>query len=354
MVTLSSPTYLLLSLRRPSTTTTTKYNLRTPHHKRQMCPTVRVTHLWGPATRWSASKICSCARDLVKECGRCGTVVCRNCTSKAPSDKYLKERHRRLCQKCLKAPLLAHLQPLKPIEEISMFDTPSASSASSVRSARSESASSAETSIDGSESADSIPEAFTSAAFLREPCACATRGVYLCLSCGHNLLASNTTYKRVWTWRSRYSTHIGGGLGTGSGVGNQGQKCGRGDQCLDDGANSISWVEIDCSEGYGAEDGHEFEHLTTSRSGTPVLDGGGSGLTTNRPGYLQQEIEGIGGVVKKKVKKKVKVGATVWEYEDERKDPRKYLEREATGKERSWCGWCGRVCLGEQDRLASS
>lgn len=328
-----------------NTNVTESWNV--PHHPPYSSHT-------GPTSRRSQSKICSCARDLVKECRRCETIVCRNCASKSPSNRFLRERHRRLCQKCLKAPLSAHLQPLKCTEEVSLFDILPVSSASSVRSARSESTSSADASMDEALHTETVPEAFTSAAFSREPCTCATAGVYLCLSCGHNLLASNTTYKRVWTWRSRYSTHIGGGLGTGLGIGNQGQKCGRGDQCLDDGASSISWVEIDCSEGRGAEDAHELEHLTASRSGTPVLDGVGSGTTSNRPGYLQQEIEGIGGVVKKKVKKRVKVGATVWEYEDERKDPRKYLEREATGKERSWCGWCGRVCLGEKDRLASA
>jgi len=72
--------------------------------------------------------------------------------------------------------------------------------------------------------------------------------------------------------------------------------------------------------------------------------------TNNEPGYFQQEMEGIGGVVKKKVKKKVKVGATVWEFEDERASG-KYLERESQGKLRSWCGWCGRVCPGEDDQL---
>ncbi len=302
-----------------------------------------------PAVGWSGSKICACARDLVAECRKCGTIVCRNCASKPPSDRYLKERHRRLCQKCLRVPLIAHLQPLHPSSDDSAHDTPPVSSASSTRSARSESGSSADP-ADFIDLTVADTSAFTSSAFLREECTCTVRGVFLCLTCGHNLRASDTTYKRVWTWRSRYSTHIGGGLGTGLGVGDQGQKCGRGDHCLDDGANSVSWVEIDCSESHGSDEVGEHEHLATSRSATPGLDGQGNGTTNNRPGYLQQEIEGIGGVVKKKVRKRVKVGATVWEFEDERKDPRKYLEREASGKERSWCGWCGRVCPGERDQ----
>lgn len=298
---------------------------------------------------WSGSKINPCARDLVAECRKCGIIVCRNCTSKAPSNRYLNERHRRLCNTCIEAPLSAHLQPLEHSQDFSLHDTPSASSSSSTRSNRSESGSSAVAPAHNLDSSEEILSSFAASAFLRQPCSCAIRGVYLCLSCGHNLRANDTTYRRVWTWRSRYSTHIGGGVGTGLGVGNQGQKCGRGDQCLETGSSSISWVEIDCSESHG-EDSQE---QSLSRIGTPVSEQSGPGMNSSRPGYFQQEVEGIGGVVKKKVKRKVKVGATVVEHEDERKDPRRYLEREATGKERSWCGWCGRVCLGTNDRQIS-
>ena len=59
-------------------------------------------------------------------------------------------------------------------------------------------------------------------------------------------------------------------------------------------------------------------------------------------------MEGIGGVVKKKVKKKVRVGKTVREYEDER-EKAEYLERETKGENRSWCGWCSRVISGNTD-----
>jgi hypothetical protein len=106
-------------------------------------------------------------------------------------------------------------------------------------------------------------------------------------------------------------------------------------------------VEIDCSENHG-QDGQEGR---TSRTSTPASGTPASGNSNGRPGYLQQEVEGIGGVVKKKVRRKVKVGATVVEHEDERMDPRQYLVREAKGQVRSWCGWCDRVCPGETDRL---
>ncbi|TKA74457.1 hypothetical protein B0A49_08763, partial [Cryomyces minteri] len=64
--------------------------------------------------------------------------------------------------------------------------------------------------------------------------------------------------------------------------------------------------------------------------------------------YLAQEMEGIGGVVKKKVRKRVRVGATVKEWEDER-ERGGYLGREQKGLVRSWCSWCERVVLGKKD-----
>jgi hypothetical protein len=305
-------------------------------------------HLSQPGQLSSAFKISGCARDLVTGCRRCGTVVCRNCVAKPPSDRWLGDRHRRLCRICLEAPLSAHLQPLRddaPLYKVS-------SKTGSNRSTRSSSGSSYEE--EDHEQADTsvdlpVEDTFTSRAFLRTPCVCPSQGVYLCAACGHSLRANDTTYKRVWTWRSRYSTHIGGGLGTGLGVGNQGQKCGRGDHCLSTSSSSVSWVEIDCSDGT-LIDSSDGELLPSSRVATPTGDRHGSpGPAMNKPGYFSQEIEGIGGVVKKKVKKRVKVGATVWEYDDERVSG-KYLEREVSGKERSWCGWCDRVCLGEADR----
>ena len=67
-----------------------------------------------------------------------------------------------------------------------------------------------------------------------------------------------------------------------------------------------------------------------------------------KAGYWRQEVEGIGGVVKKKAKKMVRVGRTVREYEDERESAN-YLGREIKGENRSWCGWCGRVIMGTRD-----
>jgi hypothetical protein len=121
------------------------------------------------------------------------------------------------------------------------------------------------------------------------------------------------------------------------GEGDQGQKCGRGEECLDAVEGEL---EIDCSE--------QPASLYSPGSTATGLDG--EQKSEERPaGYLRQEVEGIGGVVKKKVKKRIRVGATVWEYDDERSSG-KYLDGEASGKERSWCGWCGRVVKGQRDR----
>ncbi|EXJ59917.1 hypothetical protein A1O7_04064 [Cladophialophora yegresii CBS 114405] len=263
-----------------------------------------------------SSKISSCARDLVGPCRKCGTIVCRNCTVKPLSNIRLKERLRRLCKTCLDAPIEAHFHGLNTPDD--PIDAPPASKLST--------------------------HAFTSPAFLRGPCTCESRGVFLCAPCGGNLRAADTTYQRVFTWRSRYSTHIGGGLGTGLGLGNQGQKCGRGASCLDTSSEAVSWVETDCPEDK-TQDTADYDGHSLSRVGTPDS-------SSNKPGYLQQEVEGIGGVLKKKVKRRVKTGACTYEYADERESG-KYLERERTGAVRSWCGWCARVVPSLKDKQDS-
>ncbi len=75
----------------------------------------------------------------------------------------------------------------------------------------------------------------------------------------------------------------------------------------------------------------------------------GTGLGQLGPGYTRHEIEGIGGVVKRKLVRMVWVGACVTEWEDE-KEPGRYLIREVEGRTRSWCGWCWRVIPGAKDK----
>lgn len=133
-------------------------------------------------------------------------------------------------------------------------------------------------------------------------------------------------YIRAWTWRTRYSHYLGG-VGTGAGEGNEGVECGRGPSCL---AAKIVEHEIDC----------DAETLA-SIEGTDRWRG---------TSYHAQEIEGVGGVFKMKVKKQVRVGETVKIYVDERNRSIQYLEREVGGKLRSWCSWCERVVPGEKDK----
>jgi len=66
---------------------------------------------------------------------------------------------------------------------------------------------------------------------------------------------------------------------------------------------------------------------------------------------LAQEIEGIGGRVKMKGRRVVRVGAVVREWEDERDGNEPMLGREKGGDARCWCSWCERVVLGKKDRL---
>ncbi|GAB7341657.1 hypothetical protein MBLNU457_g0005t1 [Dothideomycetes sp. NU457] len=146
------------------------------------------------------------------------------------------------------------------------------------------------------------PDVFTYQAFARDPCTCAEH-VWICQDCGHSLRTDDVTYVRGWTWRKRYSTHLGG-LGTGT-------------------------EEL-------AHDAMEAEKARLE------------GRSRSATGYFMQEIEGIGGVMKKKVKKRERVGRVVKEYEDER-EYGNYLAREKDGVNRSWCWWCRRIILSKAD-----
>lgn len=106
--------------------------------------------------------------------------------------------------------------------------------------------------------------------------------------------------------------------------------------------------ETDCD----AEDAREIDY--SSRGVSPSSSPGSTtgsirgGHEQHGPGYARHEIEGIGGVMKKKLVKMVKVGACVPEFEDE-KEMGKFLVREVDGRARSWCGWCWRVVPGVKD-----
>jgi hypothetical protein len=180
------------------------------------------------------------------------------------------------------------------------------------------------------------PRAFTAPAFERAPCTCDTI-VWLCAPCGKDLRNADTMYVRGWSWRTRYSHYLGG-VGTGAGEGNEGVECGRGAACL--GARIVEHETCE-AETLASRD-MAAASSSVAASGSPERWRGTS--------YLAQEIEGIGGVLKVKHKKQVRVGECVRLYEDERDKSIQCLGREVAGRLRSWCSWCERVVLSERDR----
>lgn len=104
-------------------------------------------------------------------------------------------------------------------------------------------------------------------------------------------------------------------------------------------------VEFECGSCRGGSDGS----LSGGSDGGEGDGGESPWGEKDEAGYLWQEIEGLGGVVKKRVRKRERVGGTVREWEDEREGKDEVLGREKRGAERSWCGWCGRVVLGGRD-----
>lgn len=225
----------------------------------------------------------------------------QNCTTKPPPTPTLRARHRRLCRTCARAPLAL----------LTVAPRPRTSSDAS---------SPALLAFDAD-----APRAFTAAAFERTPCICDDM-VWLCQPCGQHLKNADTMYVRAWTWRTRYSHYLGG-VGTGAGEGNEGVECGRGAHCL---AARVVEHEVDCDAStYGS-----LEH----------------GERWTGTSYLAQEMEGIGGVVKRKLKKQVRVGECVKVCDDERDKSIRWLEREVSGRLRSWCSWCERVVLADKDK----
>ncbi|KJR89107.1 uncharacterized protein SPSK_06151 [Sporothrix schenckii 1099-18] len=290
------------------------------------------------------TKAGECARDMVGGCRRCGTIVCRNCAIKPPAPIVLRDRHRRLCDGCVKAPLTTLAKPPLPAS------TPLES--------------------------DAMQLAI---------CCCASEGVWLCQPCGRSIRGADYDYRAIWKWRTQYGEVLGG-LGTGIGEGDRGVICGRDQDCC---CAKEREQETDCD----AEDAREAEDspngsLAGSASplaspavspsavmnespwavpiapatqaaatvGSPLYSPEVAAAVTNRrtpspalgPGYARHEIEGIGGVVKRKRVKMVRVGACVHDWEDELARGA-ILEREITGSVRSWCGWCWRPIPSQRD-----
>ncbi|KAG8529447.1 uncharacterized protein KY384_006084 [Bacidia gigantensis] len=148
------------------------------------------------------------------------------------------------------------------------------------------------------------------------------------------LAEADTTYRRVWTWRTRYTTYLGG-LGTGIGEGNEGVKCARGADCK--GALEVE-VEFECPTSASSPvPGSASSHGESSGNGSDGEEASGTPMKEKEEaGYWRQEIEGLGGVVKKKFRKRERIGGTVREWEDESKGGA-ILAREKAHEDRAWC-----------------
>ncbi|EZF69247.1 hypothetical protein H105_08270 [Trichophyton soudanense CBS 452.61] len=258
-------------------------------------PTRNGSLTWGKSGR--------CARDMVDKCQRCDEYVCRNCTVKPPSLANLKNRLRRICPACIEAPLSNHKNGMATNGQTSGLHI----------------------------------------------CTCDTNSWY-CRPCGQHLRAEDVTYQRVWSWRTRYNEFLGGGgHWVGYGDCGQGVQCGLEQRCL---AAEYIEVEVDCEVGdrvsefsrSDSSNDSSLEHLRHSSSFSHS-----DGRDDEEPGYLRQEIEGIGGVVKQKVKKRVRVGASVEERDDDRENAT-YLKQETSGAVRSRCGWCSGIVPSNVER----
>ncbi|PFH56802.1 hypothetical protein XA68_15964 [Ophiocordyceps unilateralis] len=241
----------------------------------------------------------NCAHDMVQECRRCGEVVCRNCAIKPPPPVALRERHRRLCLTCSRAPLALLTHPTLHA------DTPLATEA-----------------------------------VQRAVCSCDTKAVWLCQPCGRGIRTADHEYRRIWRWRNHYGEMLGG-LGTGIGDGDRGVICGREQDCL---AARSREQEVDC-DALRSSPEERANTMSDDIVSSPQLG----------PGYRRHEIEGIGGRVKCKMVRNVRVGACVPECDEEKAaiGDGRILVPEVEGSARSWCGWCWRAIPGCKDLAAA-
>ncbi|KAI9670496.1 MAG: hypothetical protein M1817_004363 [Caeruleum heppii] len=320
-----------------------------------------------------------CARDLVRDCRRCGDRVCRNCIIKPPPSPVFPDRHRRLCPTCLTAPLWAHTHPPHLL----------------------------------SSAGAPVEPTFTTPAFIRNPCTCASTstasdGVWLCSPCGHNIHTDDRIYRQVWQWRLRYSRNMFYGLNPGIGQGDQGVKCGRHKDCLAKeevevecaAEGNVRESKIDLSDPYDEADGFGVftsavpgdlwdggsvidppSSLSTAETSQPPADApvtmSPSALPTSTittppqtttPSYHIHEthLHGLSNPIQTLTRRRTLVGAVVDEtlVPDTRTTgtPKRsanetdagpsaptsvthLLRREIGGGTRSWCGWCWRVVV---------
>jgi hypothetical protein len=192
----------------------------------------------------------------------------------------------------------------------------------------------------------------------------------------------------LWLWRAQYTSALGG-LGTGIGDGDRGAICARGGECCvardteqetdcdaADAAEAAEAAEvIEAVEAAEAAEASEAAGAAANLASTPPSSrssaawssgapspssgvGSNTGLPGSPPrytpspqmgpGYERHEIVGIGGVIKRKLVRIVKVGGVVPEWDDEQTSST-ILRRDVDGLRRSWCGWCRRVIPAKEE-----
>ncbi|CAD6500593.1 BgTH12-06303 [Blumeria graminis f. sp. triticale] len=250
-----------------------------------------------------------CARDFVDHCRRCDRVVCRNCVIKPPSSALLRCRHRRMCLMC------------SQIDLSSLVNSRSASFGPTL-------------------SYIWHPTVNQSGNFSKTYfCSCVSDRIWLCKACGRSVCSADQDYERIWKWCTRYLPSLGA-INNSIGDGGCGVPCGLGENCAK--AREVE-MEIDCD----AEDARENNLDYISGRNTSRRCSGGSSQVG--PGYKRHEIEGIGGVMKKKLVKIVRVGASVSEWRDDSVVDN-FLAKERDGSARSWCAWCRKIIPSIADR----
>ncbi|RKF54211.1 putative sulfate transporter [Golovinomyces cichoracearum] len=246
---------------------------------------------------------------------------------KPTASNSLRYRHRRICSACSNLDLMTLISPAL---KISNSENDSASESHGLKSVKI--------------NKDIKPSL----------CKCSSVQLWLCKACAQSIRNADMEYQSIWRWSVRFLPSLGG-LGIGLGEADRGVSCGRGENCAR--AREVK-LEIDCD----AEDAREINDNNSRLSFGPILCNPNSQSHGQmRPGYHRHEVEGIGGVLKKKLVKMVKVGACVSSspgtsndtWSDGRnvsdKEMENILEREIQGTSRSWCSWCQKIIPSHDD-----
>jgi len=137
-------------------------------------------------------------------------------------------------------------------------------------------------------------------------------------------------YARGLDWRRQYRFLAG------ISEGQKGVECGRRSFCC-----AARLVEQDVEVDAHARRALEDEAAVVAAEGDGSRDWSGTS-------FAAQEMDGIGGVVKMKVRRLVQIGEAVDECDEEVGEH--ILGKEHRKEVRSWCAWCDRIILSSHDQ----